>query len=372
MSTRKPYYRVRSQGDRDRRQERFEQKQLAKAIAASIAHTRTLIVRCTLPSELYRVPRDGAVVSAYVKPYLHNGLLPLLPIFPGAKRDTENLRVLCFETKEDVEALGPGGIDITWVKWLPMHVLEWLQHQPLNRVYAARFVKQVPLSTEQLICVLWKKIQALKPYVKEKNANRSSTPALHLGIWQQYSDHPCIAHDGLQLVSNEREKEAVAELRTRIREFMNLLKRHIIPKVNDLLRREFPLMYKLTPVIQTYVQDRTPNLEPNSPFNLESSVTMVAVKDGSSERAHNDWNDPYPWPSVLAPLSENGFTGGRLSLPQLGGSLPVPRRAIALARTRALCHWSTPFTGDRLVLTFFLPASLARSALAQARVHDLL
>ncbi|KAJ7060854.1 hypothetical protein C8F01DRAFT_1083818 [Mycena amicta] len=151
MSLRRPYVRIRSLDILERRAARNDEQRRKKAIAASIAHTKTLVVRYTLPSELYRVRHNSAVVASYLEEHRQDGAIPLLPVFPGGEKDTENLRICCLETAADVEALGPGGIDITWVKWLPDDVLAWLKTQPLNRVYAAHFVQQITLPAEQLL-----------------------------------------------------------------------------------------------------------------------------------------------------------------------------------------------------------------------------
>nr|GAT42562.1 predicted protein [Mycena chlorophos] len=152
---------------------------------------------------------------------------------------------------------------------------------------------------------------------------------------------------------------------------MHLLKRHIIPKIDKILEREFPIMAKLKPLIQAHINRELVVPEKYADFNLGGAVTMVAVKFGASELPHCDWLDAWSLLSIVLVLSRKGFEGADLALPQLDGKLPIPRRAFGLARTRALCHWSTPLEGDRLVLTFFVPALLVRSALINAKVADL-
>jgi hypothetical protein len=85
----------------------------------------------------------------------------------------------------------------------------------------------------------------------------------------------------------------------------------------------------------------------------------LAIKEGSSERLHIDFNDHPHSLTWLVPFGE--WTGGDFVVPQLGAVVPVRSGQILGAMTRVLLHCGTPITsGCRLVLTCFTDNTLIR------------
>lgn len=78
----------------------------------------------------------------------------------------------------------------------------------------------------------------------------------------------------------------------------------------------------------------------------------VAVKEGSSERVHIDFNDDVKNVAFVVPFGD--FMGADLCLPQLNTRIPIsPGQAIAFD-AKLLAHCSSPITsGRRIILTLF-------------------
>lgn len=64
--------------------------------------------------------------------------------------------------------------------------------------------------------------------------NRSSTPALHLGIWEVYSKRPYVSED-----SRAQAPGVIAA----IDKFLYLIGELIAPKLNNLLKSQYPVQY---------------------------------------------------------------------------------------------------------------------------------
>jgi hypothetical protein len=87
-------------------------------------------------------------------------------------------------------------------------------------------------------------------------------------------------------------------------------------------------------------------------LDFKGAFFTVAVKEGTSERIHIDFNDDPNNVSWVVPLGE--WEGGEFCAPQLDQKVPIsPGQAFA-AMTRILAHSSAPIkNGRRLVLTLF-------------------
>nr|GAT44976.1 predicted protein [Mycena chlorophos] len=213
------------------------------------SHTTTLTPQQSLPNTFYRVRSEPALVSQYIR-NTFGASPPTLPVFAGAERATENLRIFCAATEEDEQGLGPGGVHQSWTGVLTPAVRRWLAAQERNYLYAARFVDQVSSDTEREIYGTWGKIQDIGLVLDHKNDNRSGTPAAHFGLWQTPGNPLAIAGDGKQLLDRVRGRDRVLveKLQNLIQHFMRLLKRFVVQKIDKILEREFPIMKKLKPV----------------------------------------------------------------------------------------------------------------------------
>jgi hypothetical protein len=87
----------------------------------------------------------------------------------------------------------------------------------------------------------------------------------------------------------------------------------------------------------------------------------VAVKEGSSEVVHLDFNDDPNNISWVVPLGD--WEGGEFCLPQLGIKIPIRPGQVLAAMTRILAHCSAPVKGFRVILTLFAEKNLLNHAI---------
>jgi hypothetical protein len=87
-------------------------------------------------------------------------------------------------------------------------------------------------------------------------------------------------------------------------------------------------------------------------FDFGGPFFTIAVKEGSSEIDHIDWNDdPNSWTWTI-PLSD--FEGAELCCPQLGRKIPIKPGQMFGGMMRLIGHRSAPITsGKRIVMTCF-------------------
>jgi predicted 2-oxoglutarate/Fe(II)-dependent dioxygenase YbiX len=86
-----------------------------------------------------------------------------------------------------------------------------------------------------------------------------------------------------------------------------------------------------------------------------------AIKEGTSEIFHVDWNDDLDSITWLIPLGD--WEGGELVLPQKGIECRIPIRPgdVFGFMARTLVHCTTPVTkGRRVILTCFSDSNILR------------
>jgi hypothetical protein len=85
----------------------------------------------------------------------------------------------------------------------------------------------------------------------------------------------------------------------------------------------------------------------------------VAVKEGSSEVVHLDFNDDPNGITWIIPLGD--WEGGEFCVPQLNMKIPIRSGQMLGAMTRVLAHCSAPVTkGRRVILTLFSDKTLLK------------
>ena len=103
---------------------------------------------------------------------------------------------------------------------------EALKNQPPEHpaVALVRPVNMIPRAVQEKIIRLWDRMKAegLELTGHSKGDNRSSTPALHCGVWHLSSKNPMVTSDTCK--QNPR-VEAL------LKEFMDLIKTHVAPVV---------------------------------------------------------------------------------------------------------------------------------------------
>jgi hypothetical protein len=87
----------------------------------------------------------------------------------------------------------------------------------------------------------------------------------------------------------------------------------------------------------------------------------IAVKEGSSDRFHIDWNDNLQKYAII--FCAGDYEGGEFCVPQLGERIPLRPGSVIAVRTRLLAHCSAPLTGRRLVFTCFTDSTMLEHTL---------
>ncbi len=87
-------------------------------------------------------------------------------------------------------------------------------------------------------------------------------------------------------------------------------------------------------------------------LNFGGTFFTVAVKEGSSERVHIDFNDCRRCITWVVPLGD--WEGGEFCAPQFGLKIPIRAGQVLGVMTGILAHCSAPVTnGRRVILTLF-------------------
>lgn len=94
-------------------------------------------------------------------------------------------------------------------------------------------------------------------------------------------------------------------------------------------------------------------------LDFDGAFFTVAIKEGSSEIFHLDWNDDkHGGITWIIPLDV--WEGGEFCAPQLGYKVPISAGQVLAAQTRRVVHCGTPAKGRRVVLTLFADAYLMK------------
>ena len=89
---------------------------------------------------------------------------------------------------------------------------------------------------------------------------------------------------------------------------------------------------------------------PNLDFG--GAFFTVAVKEGSSEIVHIDFNDDCKNVAFVVPFGD--FKGADLCVPQLNTRVPVSPGQVVAFNSKLLAHCSSPILeGRRIILTLF-------------------
>ncbi|KAF9474886.1 hypothetical protein BDN70DRAFT_898616 [Pholiota conissans] len=215
---------------------------------------------------------------------------------------------------------------------------------PLHPPYLAmRFPSVVSPKTNSRLVLAWDKLLASGVKFPKVDPNRSTTPALHLGIWEIFSSKPFIS-------ANSRQ---TPEVNKSIDIFLGLVGKLLAPKIGALLKEHCPDQYARQ--IQAYSRVKRilgPELVERPTMDFTGSFFSVAVKEGSSEKVHIDFNDDINGITWVVPLGD--WEGGEFCAPQLGYKIPIIPGQILGVMTKLLAHCGAPVTnGRRIVLTLF-------------------
>ncbi|RDB23100.1 hypothetical protein Hypma_009953 [Hypsizygus marmoreus] len=226
---------------------------------------------------------------------------------------------------------------------------------------AMRFDRVVNKETAHRLANACLALDQLGPKINHKETTRSKTSALHLGIWEVYSDQPHLTRDTVN--QEPLVKETIARL-------LAILREEVAPKLAQLLQQHHPRQWERQLTAYARVREVLGQQLQEMPWlDFGGAFFTVAVKVGSSERWHIDWNDD-PSGGIAWVLPVGVFTGGDFCSPQLQASIPVRQGQVLGVQARRLIHCGLQTTGLRHVFTLFTDYLVLKHAEDEAQVNS--
>ncbi|KAG2045680.1 hypothetical protein BDR06DRAFT_965608 [Suillus hirtellus] len=220
---------------------------------------------------------------------------------------------------------------------------------------AARFEHMITKQGQKEILKAWKGLKwvGFKHHAREEN--RSSSPGLHLGVWEVQQSFPKVTRD--TRLQSPKTIQAIDRL-------FVVIGIHVVPKILALLKRYAPKQLdrqlRTNRVVKRLLRKEF-LLMPSLDFN--GAFFCLAIKDGTSEIIHVDWNDGLDTITWLIALGE--WEGGTIVIVYKGVERRIPLHAGSMFgfMSRTLPHFTTPVTaGCRTILTCFSDSNLLNRA----------
>lgn len=243
------------------------------------------------------------------------------------------------------------------------------RHPPYH---VMRFEDVLNAQQQKNLLNAWDNLTNLDIKHRGKNdKNRSSTQAYHFGIWQLYRSGDNLGPTGDSI--NQK-----PEVMKALDRFLFHIGDYLAPKLGGFLenycRTQFLLLKMYVEhsdcnvswliALRTYmrVHHLHPNLFASRPgLDFKGVFFTVAVKEGSSEYFHIDFNDYKDGITWVVPLGD--WEGGELCLPQLGIKIPICAGQALGVMSGVLAHCSAPITrGKRLILTLFTDKFIVKNS----------
>ncbi|KIK32119.1 hypothetical protein CY34DRAFT_19277 [Suillus luteus UH-Slu-Lm8-n1] len=208
----------------------------------------------------------------------------------------------------------------------------------------------------------WDRFIASKPrHILKPDANRSTSEAFHLGVWEITANKP-----RLTLESRDQSPEAVEAMDNLLR----FIKTYIAPKIATVFKEHAPIQWECilkanARVLRLLKHDLKlrPDLFMGGPF------FAVAAKEAGSGIVHLDWNDDRAIYAFVFAVGD--WEGGEFCAPQLGIKIPIRPGQVLVVLARVLAHFSAPVTsGRRVVFTCFTDRLLFRHGCPEVMVFS--
>ncbi|KAF6749787.1 hypothetical protein DFP72DRAFT_818552, partial [Ephemerocybe angulata] len=239
----------------------------------------------------------------------------------------------------------------TYIVDLHEDVLKTLPNDHPRRI-VIRSDRIISPSTSSRLLALWDTMLAAGLKLPdERVGNRSVDTSLHVGTWHLSARQPMITKDT---------RQEDPHLRHLMGKFVSIIRDEVAPAIAKLQKLWCSATWKKLQRARQYVKARVRDPHGQWPLvDFGGAFFAVAVKEGSSEIPHIDFNDHPLSMTWLVALGD--WEGAEFSLPQIGCNIPVrPGQALG-AMTRRLVHCGTPVTeGRRLVLTMFTDNTLIK------------
>ncbi|KAK7434876.1 hypothetical protein VKT23_019979 [Stygiomarasmius scandens] len=141
------------------------------------------------------------------------------------------------------------------------------------------------------------------------DCNRSAQSGAHLGVWMHYSLTPMISGDAR--LHTQRSQEVVDALDR----FLQVLKDILVPLIRSVYQIYFPHLWdhqvKARCFVRTHFRPgHREEFEACVTLDFEGSFFCAAIKEGSSELWHVDWNDDPNTLTWIIPVGQ-GWEGAK-------------------------------------------------------------
>ncbi|TFK35694.1 hypothetical protein BDQ12DRAFT_634882 [Crucibulum laeve] len=219
-------------------------------------------------------------------------------------------------------------------------------------VFAIRCDNVITEDGQEAILRCWEEVKKSPIKWSQPHSNQSSTPGLHLNIWNMYSLIPHVTPNTLQ---------QDAQAKVAIQKFLEAINVHVAPMINRLLKFYFPEVSARQQRARQKVSEDL--IGTGDWIDFGGAFFTVAAKEGTaSEIFHLDSSDDPDTITWTVPIGR--WVGGDFSGPQLNTKIPV-QSGQALGVTTRLLSDSPTLTNDgdyRLVLTLFSDKFLMKHA----------
>ncbi|KAJ7814762.1 hypothetical protein B0H14DRAFT_3746961 [Mycena olivaceomarginata] len=203
-----------------------------------------------------------------------------------------------------------------------------------------------------------------KPATPPCEPTRSSTPAYHFGVWSVFQNEPMLSTDTRQPTKCATQQAILIPL---IDKLLRLVQKHMVPRARRIIERHAPQQLQiLAPVYDRVKTVLAEEFAARPALDFGGLWFMVAVKEGSSEIIHLDFNDTHALVAFIWVISPPNslWTGGEFCAPQLGGKIPFRPGQMIAARTRILAHCGATVRGKgRITFTCFSDSQLVEQTL---------
>ncbi|KAJ7859663.1 hypothetical protein B0H14DRAFT_2350999 [Mycena olivaceomarginata] len=305
----------------------------------------------TYPTNFLPFTRDAANVVAIVGQE-YPGEPGDLPVF--CEDDCKVLLVSSPPpTAKDESLSGPGGLGKWLEKCLRPHILAAFEELGPPSFDIGCFLEVFSNCAQFELIRAFDRVKALGPAYGPAEAQRSVSPALHLGVWERYTSKPIIMGDSRQINAPVDKREKLVDA---VHDLCGVVKAYWLPKIRAIVEWYYPGQEKKLRMHACILKHLGCNLAKYPNFDFGGMITTLAVKEGGSEKMHVDWFDNmnmFAWVTAVG-----DFEGGDFCSPQLGGRMPCKPGSLLGARTRFLTHCCIPVAGRRIVFTFFVDSCL--------------
>ncbi|KIJ53131.1 hypothetical protein M422DRAFT_25637 [Sphaerobolus stellatus SS14] len=200
------------------------------------------------------------------------------------------------------------------------------------------FASLIPASVCKVLWSTWLALKTAGIQMVKSNANRSTEPQLHTGIWGHYKQFSYVLRE--TLLQTPAGEKALDEL-------MHIVGAEVVPRLKTLLAKHDPTVLERQRRAYEYIytfKHIHKAIKEHPAIDMGGLFFTLAIKEGGSQIPHLDWLDH---PGIYA------FVLTVACFPQLGKKIKTYPGMVIAFQARYLAHFAGESTGQRLVITCF-------------------